>query len=115
MMPKVCGIINIVLKQKKAPGINGQVNASVGTGSKYTGDVILNYRKNKLNLNTSYSWQSRESWRSSEGFREMLNSPSALILNQNNRNENRQVSHLIRTGLDYQISQNKNTHYAKFS
>lgn len=101
----VGGIINIVLKQKRAPGINGQVNASVGTGNKYTGGVILNYRKNKLNLNTSYSWQSRESWRSSEGFREMLNTPTPLILNQNDRNENRQVSHLIRTGLDYQISQ----------
>jgi iron complex outermembrane recepter protein len=100
----VGGIINIMLKQKRAPGINGQLNASVGTGNKYTGGVILNFRKNKLNLNTSYSWQSRESWRTSDGFREMLNSPLWLLLNQNDRNDNLQVSQLIRTGLDYQIS-----------
>lgn len=100
----VGGIINIVLKQKRAPGFNGQLNASIGTGNKYTGGVILNYRKNKLNLNTSYSWQSRESWRSSAGFREMLNSPFPTILDQKDRNDNLQVSHLVRTRLDYQIS-----------
>jgi iron complex outermembrane recepter protein len=101
----VGGIINIVLKQKRAPGFNGQLNASIGTGNKYTGGVILNYSKNKLNLNTSYSWQSRESWRSSAGFREMLNSPFPTILDQKDRSDNLQVSHLVRTRLDYQISQ----------
>jgi iron complex outermembrane recepter protein len=112
----VGGIINIVLKQKRSPGFNGQLNASVGSGNKYTGGLILNYRKNKLNFNTSYSWQSRESWRSSIGFREMLNAPVQMILDQNDRSDNQQVSHLVRTGLDYQISKSSSARaFANFN
>jgi iron complex outermembrane recepter protein len=100
----VGGIINIVLKQKRAPGINGQLNASVGTGNKYTGGLILNYSKNKLNFSSSYSWQSRESWRSSAGYRELLDPLMSEILSQDDRSDNQQVSHLVRTGLDYNFS-----------
>lgn len=101
----VGGIINIVLKQKKAPGFNGQLNASVGTGNKYTGGLILNYRKNKFNFNTSYSWQSRQSWQSSVGYRESLYSSTPQILDQKDDIDEQQVSHNLRTGLDYQISE----------
>lgn len=43
------GIINIVLKKNYQNGINGIVNASAGMGEKYSGDFLINYRKDKWN------------------------------------------------------------------
>lgn len=46
----VGGIINVVLKQQKQPGINGVINASVATGNKYETDFTLNYRTKNINF-----------------------------------------------------------------
>ena len=46
----VGGILNIVLKKNKKPGINGIVNLSVGTNNKYRGDMQLSYRTGKVNF-----------------------------------------------------------------
>ncbi len=46
----VGGILNIVLKKNKKPGLNGIVNLSVGTNNKYRGDVQLSYRTGKVNF-----------------------------------------------------------------
>jgi outer membrane receptor protein involved in Fe transport len=46
----VGGIINVVLKKQRRPGINGVVNLSVGSKNKYRGDILLNYRTGKLNV-----------------------------------------------------------------
>lgn len=43
------GIINIVLKKNYQNGLNGIVNASAGMGEKYSGDFLINYRKDKWN------------------------------------------------------------------
>jgi len=102
----VGGIINIVLKEKRTPGVNGQLSASSGTGNKYTSGAIINYKKNKINLSANYSFQYRESWRTSMGYREFLSESTLPILNQNDRNENLQLTHVLRTGFDYQFNSN---------
>ncbi len=43
------GMINIVLKQQRKDGLNGSINANVGTRDKYDGTVSLNYRLGKFN------------------------------------------------------------------
>lgn len=43
------GIINVVMKKRKRNGFNGIVNASGGNQNTYSGDFLLNYRKNKTN------------------------------------------------------------------
>ncbi|MDD5765560.1 MAG: outer membrane beta-barrel family protein [Candidatus Marinimicrobia bacterium] len=48
------GIINIVMKKKQAPGINGMVLLNAGTKDKYNGSLNLNYRVNRLNLYVNY-------------------------------------------------------------
>ncbi|QIA06740.1 outer membrane beta-barrel family protein [Draconibacterium halophilum] len=50
------GIINLVMKKNSMNGLNGIVNASVGTGEKYRGDFMLNYRFEKLNLFFGADW-----------------------------------------------------------
>ncbi len=44
------GIINIVMKKNSLIGVNGIVNASIGTRDKYRGDFTLNYRTKKFNF-----------------------------------------------------------------
>jgi outer membrane receptor protein involved in Fe transport len=44
------GIINVVTKKTKAAGLNGIVNASIGTNNKYSADALFNYRTGKVNL-----------------------------------------------------------------
>lgn len=43
------GIINIIMKKEHKSGFNGIVNASVGTGDKFSSDFLINYRKKKVN------------------------------------------------------------------
>nr|WP_321353538.1 outer membrane beta-barrel family protein [uncultured Draconibacterium sp.] len=51
------GIINLVMKKNSMNGLNGIVNASVGTGEKYRGDFMLNYRFEKMNLFFGADWR----------------------------------------------------------
>ncbi len=46
----LAGIINVVMKKQQKPGYNGIINASAGTGKKYSADMLLNYRTGKVNL-----------------------------------------------------------------
>lgn len=43
------GIINLVTKKNVVQGVNGAVNANVGSFGRYGGDFLLNLRKNKIN------------------------------------------------------------------
>lgn len=44
------GIINVILKKEIRQGLNGLFNASYGTWGKYSGDFLVNYFKNKVNI-----------------------------------------------------------------
>ncbi|MBW6459332.1 MAG: TonB-dependent receptor [Bacteroidales bacterium] len=44
------GIINVVTKKTAERGMNGIINASVGTKNKYSGDILINYRVGKVNI-----------------------------------------------------------------
>ena len=46
----VGGIINVVLKKQKSPGVNGVINASIASGNKYKFDALLNYRSKSFNV-----------------------------------------------------------------
>jgi outer membrane receptor protein involved in Fe transport len=44
------GIINVIMKKQKSPGVNGIVNLSIGTKNKYRGDALINYRTKNFNI-----------------------------------------------------------------
>ncbi|MHC1708631.1 MAG: TonB-dependent receptor [Bacteroidales bacterium] len=50
------GIINILLKKEKLQGLNGTINASAGTGDKYTSSAQLNFREKKINIFGGYEF-----------------------------------------------------------
>lgn len=56
----VGGIINVVMKKQRDPGINGVINTSIGTGNKYKVDALLNYRSSHFNVFGSIDLNYRE-------------------------------------------------------
>lgn len=44
------GIINIIMKKKRAAGFNGVINLSAGTQNRYKGNALLNYKTGKFNF-----------------------------------------------------------------
>ncbi|WP_194776319.1 TonB-dependent receptor domain-containing protein [Pararhodonellum marinum] len=103
----VGGIINIILKKNESTGFNGQANVSVGTRDKYNAGVNLNYGTEKVNYYGSYNFQDRRLFRESEGLRRTALPNVSPVLDQDSYGENVDVSHLIRAGLDYNISESK--------
>ena len=56
----VGGILNVIMKKNKKPGLNGVVNLSVSTRNKYRGDVQLSYRTGKINWYAGVDGNRRE-------------------------------------------------------
>jgi outer membrane receptor protein involved in Fe transport len=103
----VGGIINIILKKNEKTGFNGQLNASIGTRDKYTAGLNLNYGTEKMNIYGSYNFQDRRLFREGEGLRESFLPNVSPFLDQDNYGENRDISHLVRAGIDYNFTENK--------
>ncbi len=55
------GIINIITKKSALDGVSGIVNTSIGTGNKYRGDFLINYKDEKFSafLGADYTDESR--------------------------------------------------------
>ncbi|TCO09385.1 outer membrane beta-barrel family protein [Natronoflexus pectinivorans] len=102
----VGGIINIVLREQRLQGINGQFNLSVGTGNKYTFGTNLNMRQNNWNHFLSYSYQYREFWEENDTWRETSLPGFSPIVDQDYYTENFNHSHLVRLGTEYELNDN---------
>lgn len=103
------GIINIVLKKERAPGINGNVQVNVGTRDKYNASVNLNYRVSKLNLFGSYNFRDerRFSYRNSDRQNFFGNDSTSFLVQRNDGLRNR-VNNNLRFGLDYSLTPRDN-------
>lgn len=100
----VGGIINIILKEERAQGLNGRVNLSSGTGHKYNSGINLNYRQNGWNFFGNYSYQYRELWEETLSWRENFVVGLSPLLDQNYYNENYTKGHLVRAGAEYEFN-----------
>jgi iron complex outermembrane receptor protein len=102
------GIINIVLKKNKLKGMNGNVEAGIGTGINYNGSLNLAYRNEKFNIYGGYSInhyagyrnfnQTTETW-SDLGYNKIIQSRDGTHLKHSN---------LVKFGTDFYLN-DKNT------
>ncbi len=102
------GIINIVLKKNKKAGLNGNITAGVSTTPKYEGGGSLNYRNQKLNFYSNYSYvhDDRDSYGSV--FRKTFDPDTTFYLDSESNSNSISQMHMFRTGLDFYIDE-KNT------
>ncbi len=98
------GIINIVLKKNKLDGLNGSIQAGIGTGEKYDASANLNYRYKKLNTYASYSYRYDRRYR--RGRNNRFNTPgdTAFYNYQNVDGYNLGQFHNLRAGFDYDLT-----------
>lgn len=102
------GIINITTKKNKQSGFNGSVSLSYvqGVYPKSSNSVNFNYRKNKVNFFTNYSYSYWESFNELSLLRKFRNNTNSLqaIFDQQSDAVNRGNGHNLRTGIDYSIN-----------
>jgi len=98
------GIINIVLKKNKLQGTNGNATISAGTNNKYNGNLSYNFRKNKINLYTNYSFRYNERYGRGDVNRTTYAGDSAIYLIQKNNSDNINRNHSAKIGMDYNAS-----------
>ncbi len=53
------GIINIILKEEKRQGLNGMFSGSTATNNQYQGNMLLAYRKGKINYSLAVNGNNR--------------------------------------------------------
>jgi outer membrane receptor protein involved in Fe transport len=95
------GIINIVLKKNKLQGTNGSATLSAGTNNKYNGNVSYNFRKNKVNIFSNYSFRYNERFGKGDVKRTSYAADSLIYLFQKNNSDNTNRNHSAKIGMDY--------------
>ena len=73
------GIINIVLKKEKKPGVNGSINATVGYRDIYGVSANLNYRKNRFNFFTNIGLDYRKNHGYGTLYQEIRNDSLSIM------------------------------------
>lgn len=103
------GIINIILKKNILEGFTGSVNASVGTSpwmpfGKYRGGLDLNFRNNKVNIFSNFSYNSKTSLSRGDIARTVTLGDSISRLAQNSESERLRSGGMARIGMDYYLN-----------
>jgi len=97
------GIINIITKKNKLQGISGVANMNVGLNNKYGGDVLLNYKKRKVNLyfGADYNFRSYPGDRYNERITYAMDTVKTIMNGTSDRDRTKWG---LRAGADYSIS-----------
>lgn len=102
------GIINVITKKNKISGINGQLNLNTGMHNKYGGEILLNYRVKKVNLNLGADYNSQTNPGESSSERITYQHDTAFFTNALGHSERKFERWGIKTGIEYDINEKNN-------
>ncbi len=107
------GIINIILKKDKKGGFNGNINTSMGYGiyPKNNNALALNYRKGKVNLQSSLSANYSKSWYGGVNERNIYLPDTNFYQTTRDSGFNENLNLSAKLGIDYYLN-DKTTLYA---
>lgn len=100
------GILNIILKKNRKPGINGNILAGIGTGNKYNGGASLSIYKNPINITLNYFVNAQEQPMWDTTIRNNINQNN--YLNQYEYDFNKRLFQVGRFSIDWYLD-NRNT------
>lgn len=95
------GIINIITKQQNKQGFNIQTSINIGTNDKYNGNVNLNYRVGKFNIQTGYSYNNDDRWFRGMLYRTTMTSDTTWVQDQDINGDRNRLSHTFQGGVEY--------------
>jgi len=98
------GIINVIMKKQKLQGFNGIVNGSYGSFDQYSGDVLLNYRLDKVNLFAGFNLRNRMMSGNGSSERESYLNDTINYLLSEDRNEMGGKSNGFKAGFDFYVN-----------
>ncbi|MCP4438540.1 MAG: TonB-dependent receptor [Aureispira sp.] len=97
------GIINVVLKKNVLEGFTGSVNGSVGTMfNKFDAGLALNYRNNKINVFSNFSYKYNDRWGKDFMYRKNMLIDTTIIDQESNSNRIRN-GFFGRIGMDWYL------------
>jgi outer membrane receptor protein involved in Fe transport len=102
------GIINIVLKKNKLKGITAGIDLSAGTGNSYNASGNFNYRNEKINFFSNYSFRHYRGFRNNENIRNTITNDTISTIGQTRDGTDLNESHMLKMGLDFYLNR-KNT------
>ncbi|MEZ4984470.1 MAG: TonB-dependent receptor [Saprospiraceae bacterium] len=102
------GIINIITKQQNKQGFNLQTSVNVGTNDKYNGNLNLNYRVGKFNLQGGYSYNYDNRFFRGERLRTTETVDTFWRLDQFSDGDRLRKSHTLQAGVEYFVSPRAN-------
>lgn len=102
------GIINLVTKKNVKQGVNGVINANVGSQGRYGGDFLFNKREGKLNyfIGGYYNQRGMEFHSESNRITKNVDNQFDKYVNQNAVHKNKFGGMGLRTGFDYYADDN---------
>lgn len=102
------GIINVIMKKQTFAGLSGIVNASVGTGLSWSGDILVNYRTKKYALSLGFDNDERKMQSIRHSERNTYFPDSTVNLLTNSSGERNHGGTSVKAGIDYFLTP-KNT------
>jgi outer membrane receptor protein involved in Fe transport len=108
------GIINLVLKKNIKSGLNGSTTVNSGWGSRFNGNINLNYKPGRFNIFGSYGMRKDNRNRYSTDERDYFNQDSLThnYLSNTGESHGRPLSYMSSLGVDYDISERDQTGFA---
>jgi len=106
------GIINIILKKGVASGLNGMINASVGSRNKYSGDANFNLNKEKVSYSFGFDWRDYTTTANNDYYRtlQLIDTISYATMFQDRKITQGNLG--FRFGLDYNPNEKNNFTYS---
>ncbi len=100
------GIINIIMKKNHRKGVSGIINASIGTGDKYSTDFLFNVRKKKIGFYFGANYGDRSSSSEGNSLRTtFLNDTSNYLSSESERIHAREY-YSVKGGVDFYLNKN---------
>jgi outer membrane receptor protein involved in Fe transport len=105
------GIINIITKKNKLQGFNGIANANIGMYNRYGGDILLNWRKERINVffGADFNNRNMEGSRNTDN-RTIYNDTTSYVLSNGDFNRGGQ-SYSVRGGFDLTLNPNNSLNF----
>ena len=100
----MAGIINVNMKKNILSGFNGIVNTTVGTGDKYRGDLLINYKRKKYNVFFGADWRDETFAGRMESDRETYLGDTTRFISINGDRDFRRKGHEFKGGFDLYLS-----------
>lgn len=102
------GIINIVTKKNRLTGVQGLINIRGGRFGRYGGDILLNYRKDKINFYVGAELSESPSPGKSYTERRTTVNDTTTTRISNGESEWKRQGHSLRAGIDWDFSPKDN-------